>query len=109
MYSIPTSNIVVTRGTTLDPVTGDQVPAATVVYRGAADIQETSNRYFDQATQTPRTVRLLDMAVPSNAGIQSGDYVQDVTFGLRYVVQDVTHDFGPLIIGDLTCTLKRVG
>ena len=109
MYALATSQVTVTRGTTTDPVTGDLIPANTVVYQGIASITEMSNRYFDQATQTPRTVRSLDMAVSSAADIQSGDYVLDTTFGIRYVVQDVVHGFGPMIIGDLTCTLNRVG
>lgn len=109
MYAIATSTIVVTRGTTRDPNTGDMVPSNTVVYQGIADIQEMSNQYYDQATQTPRTVRSLDMAVSSAADIQSGDYVTDTRWNRKYVVQDVVAAFGPLIIGDLTCTLKRVG
>lgn len=109
MYALATSQITVTRGIATDPVTGDQVPANTVVYQGIASITEMSNQYFDKATQTPRTVRSLDMAVSSAADVQSGDYVLDTTFNLRYVVQDVVHGFGPMIIGDTSCTLKRVG
>lgn len=108
MYSLATSQIIVTRGTTTNAM-GDQVAGTTVVYQGNADIQPSSNRYTDFATQTPRTVFDADMAVASNAGIRSGDFVQDITFGVKYVVQDVTTPYGPLIIGDLTCGLKRVG
>lgn len=107
MYNLATSNIVVTRGTVTDS-NGDQKAANTVVYQGIADIQQVSNRYFDQATQTPRTVRSLNMAVASNADIQAGDWVQDVTWNVKYVVQDVTPSFGPLLLEDLTCNLKRV-
>lgn len=108
MYSIPTSNIVVTRGTTTNAM-GDKVPSTTVVYQGAADIQANTSQYFDQATQMPRTIFDFDMAVASNADIRSGDFVQDITFNVKYVVKDVNPSYGPLIIGDLTCGLKRVG
>ncbi|PKV95920.1 hypothetical protein ATK30_6853 [Amycolatopsis echigonensis] len=108
MYGLATSRITVTRGTTPDQF-GDAVPSGTVVYQGIADIQEISNRYFDRATQTPRTVRDLDMAVSSAADIRSGDLVHDSTFGLDYVVLDVVREFGPLTRGDTTCGLKRVG
>jgi hypothetical protein len=108
VYSLATSRITVRRGTTTDQF-GDKVPGTTVVYQGIADIQETSNRYFDRATQTPRTVRSLDMAVGSNADIRSGDYVHDETYNLDYQVLDVELEFGPLTRGDTTCALKRVG
>lgn len=103
-----TCNITVTRGTTKNAM-GDPVPASTVVYTGAASITESSNQYFDQATQTPRTVRSLEMLVSSSADIQSGDYVHDDTWNINYVVHAVTQSTGPLYLPDKECDLKRVG
>lgn len=107
MYSLATSRITVTRGTVKN-ANGDPVPSGTVVYEGIGDIQFTDNRYFDQATQTPRTVRSYNMALASNADIQAGDFLHDITFNLDYIVQDVTQSFGPLMIEDKTANLMRV-
>lgn len=107
MYSLATSRITIKRGTVPDE-NGDPVPADNVVYQGIADIQFTSNRYFDKATQTPRTVRSYDMAIGSNANILAGDFLHDDTNNLDYIVLDVAKSFGPLLTDDLTCNLKRV-
>lgn len=107
MYALATSKITVTRGTTVDQF-GDKTAGTTVVYQGVADIQHKTNRYFDQATQTPRTVQDLDMAVANDADVRPGDFVLDTTFNVNYVVGDVTQPFGPLILGDKVCSLKRV-
>lgn len=101
------ASIIVTRGTTTNAM-GDKVPANTIVYTGPASISETSNRYYDQATQTPRTIRGLEMLVRSDVDVQTGDYVQDATRGARYVVQDVSRTYGLLFTPDKVCGLKRV-
>lgn len=109
MYAMANATVVVTRGTIPDPRTGTPIPAGTPVFTGPASISEDSNRYFDQATQTPRTIRTLQMLVSSAVDIHSGDYVTDSTRGFSYVVQDVMESYGLLFTPDKLCNLKRVG
>jgi hypothetical protein len=104
-----TCNIRITRGTTKD-AHGERTAQGTVVYaRTAASITERSNQYFDFATQTPRTVRSLEMLVSSSLDVRPGDRVEDLNFGAKYVVEDVTQSTGPLFIPDKVCGLKKVG
>ncbi len=108
MYAIPATIVIVTRGTVLNPVTGDKMPASTVAYQGPASIQEDSHQYWDQATQTPRTVRKLTMRIASTAGILSGDYILDTKRNIRFVAQGVTQNLGALFTPDQVVDLTRV-
>ncbi len=105
-----TCNVKITRGTAKNAA-GDTVAAAdstVVVESTAASIQEQNNRFWDAANQVPRTVRSLDMSVSSAIDVQTGDRVHDLTFDVKYVVQDVTQSRGPLFTPDKVCVLKRV-
>lgn len=103
-----TCHVQVSRGTTKDAHGERQAAGTVVIASTAASITESSNQYFDFATQTPRTVRQLEMLVSSSADIRSGDQILDLTHNVRYVVDDVTQSTGPLFIPDKVCTLKRV-
>ena len=109
MYAIATCNVKITRGTSRNAA-GDTVAADTTVVTesAAASISELSNRYWDAANQVPRTVRSLEMLVSSAVDVQPNDRVHDLTFDVKYVVQDVTQSRGPMFTPDKVCTLKRV-
>lgn len=103
-----TCRVRTTRGTTKD-AHGERIPSGTVVITSAAaSISERSNNFYDFATQTPRTVRSMEMLISSSADVQPGDRVEDLNFGAKYVVEDVTQSTGPLFKPDKVCTLKRV-
>lgn len=108
MYAIANCVVTVTRGTTVDPVSGNKIPASTVVYTGSANIQEEQHNSWDLATQTPRTVRDLTMRVPSTADVAQHDYVLDTTHNVRFTVMGIQQNYGPLFVPDKVCDLKRV-
>lgn len=109
MYGMATCNVQISRGTTKDAHGERQATGTVVIASTAASITERSNQYFDFATQTPRTVRNLEMLISSAADVRSGDQVLDLNHTLRYVVQDVVQSTGPLFTPDKVCSLKRVG
>ena len=108
MYALANSTITISRGTKIDPATGDTVPNPTVVYQGPASITETNNTFLDQATQTPRTVRQLEMRVLSTVDVRPNDFIQDVVRGSKFVAQDVSLSYGLLFTPDKVIGLKRV-
>lgn len=99
----------ITRGTAKNAA-GDTIAADTtlVVENTAASIQEQNSSFWDAANQVPRTVRSLNMSISSAIDVKTGDRVHDLTFDVKYVVQDVTQSRGPLFTPDKVCTLKRV-
>lgn len=116
MYGLATCYVRTTRGESKD-ARGERVPSNTVVIeRQAASIVEhknnfvsRTNNYEDGASQIPRrNILYLEMRISSNADVRSGDRVEDLTFGTKYVVQDVHQSTGPLFMPDKVCMLKRV-
>lgn len=89
---------------------GDSAGTYTQISTGVpASITEDTKRTWDQATQTPRTVRVLSALIGSNTDIRKGDRLRDDTHGLLYVVKDVTQERSFAYTPDLELDLGRVG
>ncbi|WP_410644505.1 hypothetical protein [Amycolatopsis sp. lyj-346] len=89
-----------------DPVPDNTTPAATGVL---AAIEERDSRVWDPATQTARVVRVAKAAMPSTTDILTGDRVRDNTYGVLYLVQNVTRPRVAGRVPDVQLDLKRIG
>jgi hypothetical protein len=84
---------------------GQYVAVATGVI---AAVQESNNTVYDQATQTPRTLRSISGIFPSNTDLRQLDQFRDDTHQVTYVVNDVTLNHAPGHQPDLDADLKKV-
>jgi hypothetical protein len=87
-----------------DPA-GQYIPIATGIPAG---ISEASNRVFDYATQTPRTIRSIAGQFPPGTDIRQLDRVRDDTHGVIYQVDNVTLNRAAGHQPDLQVTMKKV-
>lgn len=111
MYAPATCVASILRPTGALTARGDASATYTVIATGvAASITEDSKRTWDQATQTPRTVRVLSALIGSTTDIRKGDRLRDDSHaGLLYVVKDVTQERSFAYTPDLELDLGRVG
>lgn len=108
MYALATCTASILRGTTVDEYQ-DVVDSDTVVYTGVPmSIQEIESSVFDPATQTRRVVRKVQAACQSDVDLQIGDRIRDDTFGITYIVNNVTKPGGVGWTSDLAIDLKRI-
>lgn len=63
---------------------------------------------MDYATQTPRAVRTISGLFPPTTDVQVLDRVRDDTYGVTYVVDNVTLNRAPGHQPDLQVTLRKV-
>lgn len=109
MYVLATCRATILRPTVYTDAAGDERSQYNQLATGVtAAIQETTNRYFDRATQTPRTVRGFTGTFPSGSDIQEMDHVRDDRYGVTYLVTNTTLIRAPGHQPDLTVTLKKV-
>lgn len=109
MYVLATCRATILRPTTFTDGGGDTRSSYNQIATGVtAAVQETSNRYFDKATQTPRTIRGFTGSFPSGTDLLEGDRVRDDTHGVTYLVTNTTLNHAPGHQPDLAVTLKVV-
>jgi len=103
------TSVAVLRGTTTTPY-GDVVDATTPVYTNLpAVLVETKQDVFDPNTMMPRTVRNIELRVPSWVGLLNSDRIQDLSTGNVYAVIEV--ETPPTLMGapvDTAASLKRI-
>lgn len=111
MWTLASCRGSIFRGSTTDPTYGHPVPNNTtpLYVRVLAQVDETSSRVWDPATQTPRVVRSVVAQMPSTTDILTGDRFRDDTHGVLYVVQNVTRPQHAGRRGDVEVGMKRVG
>ncbi|MEV8610107.1 head-tail adaptor protein [Amycolatopsis sp. NPDC051373] len=110
MWALATCRASIFRGTVPDeygdPVPNNTTPAASGV---PLAVDERNSRVFDQATQTPRVVRVVTGTVPSTTDVLTGDRIRDDWNGVLYTVQNVTRPRTAGRAPDTVLELKRVG
>lgn len=111
MYAPATCTASVLRPTGALTARGDAAATYTVIATGVpASISEDSLRTWDQATQTPRSVRKLSALIGSATDVRKGDRLRDDSHGgLLYVVKDVTQERSFGYTPDIELDLGRVG
>lgn len=108
MYSLATTKITILRGTSVDEV-GDTLDTLEVYKTGIiAALIEKSHVTWDAATQQRRTVRSINLALPSGTDLLGTDRILDEETGYLYSVQDLTAPSAVGLVPDLEATLLRV-
>lgn len=108
MYALASCLASILRGTTVDQY-GDAQDNSTVVASGVPmAIQDTTQRVWDPATQTPKVVHSIECSVQSNVDLRIGDQVRDDTNNVTYIVNNVVQPYGPAWTSDLDVDLKRI-
>lgn len=109
MYTVATCTATIYRRQSGKDEYGDPNGQYIPLYSGVqAAIQETTNTVMDYATQTPRAVRTISGLFPPTTDVQVLDRVRDDTYGITYVVDNVTLNRAPGHQPDLQVTLRKV-
>lgn len=108
MYALATTKVTILRGTTTDEV-GDVLDTATPYKTGIiAALIEVNATTWDAATQQRRTVRRIDLTLPSTTDLLSSDQILDEETGYVYSITQLTQPNAPGLTPDLTAVLQRV-
>ena len=108
MYALATTKVTILRGTDYNDA-GDLIDTRTPYKTGIiAALIESNATTWDAATQQRRTVRRIDLTLPSATDLLSSDQILDEETGYVYSVTQLTQPNAPGLVPDLTALLQRV-
>jgi hypothetical protein len=108
MYSLATTKVTILRGTRVDDV-GDELDTMTPYRTGILGaLIEKNSTTWDAATQERRTVRRIDLALPSGTDVLGSDQILDEETGQVYSITSLTQPSAVGLVPDLELVLQRV-
>jgi hypothetical protein len=111
MYVLATCTASIYRGSNLDDygdLKPDNGPAGRVATNVIASIVERDSHMWDQATTSPRVVRVVEGRVPSTVDVRVEDRVRDDTHGEWFWVENVTRPRTAGKVPDTVLDLRRI-
>lgn len=108
MYALATTTVTILRGTDIDDV-GDEIDTFDVHKTGVlAALIEKNKTTWDGATQQRRTVRVINLTLPSDTDVLGSDRIRDEETGYVYSIQNLTQPGAVGLVPDLDLELLRV-
>lgn len=108
MYALATTKVTILRGAAYNDA-GDEIDTQTPYKTGIiAALIEANATTWDAATQQRRTVRRIELTVPSTTDLLSSDQILDEETGHVYSITQLTQPTAPGLVPDLTAVLQRV-
>ena len=108
MYALATTTVSILRGTGYNDA-GDLVDTQDVYKTGiVAALIEKNSTTWDAATQQRRTVRRINLTLPSTTDVLGSDQILDEETGYLYSITSLTQPNAVGIVPDLDLVLQRV-